>query len=140
MNIWEQVDSATGCNCCPHNLRYSWMVQRSYATRVEMQGLGWKWIPGRPRGVFVTNDAAAVERFRRLMAGMNPEQIAPPIVSNGSHQRLGAPMHDVWAARENLRREYATAGLDPTVEIEGYLDMDADQLRDELAYLADYQG
>jgi hypothetical protein len=43
-------------------------------------------------------------------------------------------------ARDAVRREYLIAGLDADVEIEGFADMDADQLRDEITYLADYQG
>jgi len=43
-------------------------------------------------------------------------------------------------ARDAVRREYLLVGLDADVEIEGFADMDADQLRDEITYLADYQG
>ncbi|NBW23651.1 MAG: hypothetical protein EBR82_88475 [Caulobacteraceae bacterium] len=44
------------------------------------------------------------------------------------------------AAREAARREFATAGLDAAVEIEGFDTMTADQYRDEVTYLSDYQG
>ncbi len=87
MRIWEQVDAGR------ERPIYSWMVQRSYATRGEMERCGWKWIPGRPRGVFVTNDPAAVARFRRLVANCNAEQVPPTVETNGSHARLGAAMH-----------------------------------------------
>jgi hypothetical protein len=36
--------------------------------------------------------------------------------------------------------EHATAGLDAAVEIEGFDRMTADQYRDEVIYLSDYQG
>jgi hypothetical protein len=49
-------------------------------------------------------------------------------------------MHDIHAARMALRREYVAGGLDADVEIDGLLEMTADQLRDELSYLGDYQG
>ena len=44
------------------------------------------------------------------------------------------------AAREAARREFATAGIDAAVEIEGFDAMTADQYRDEVTYLSDYQG
>jgi hypothetical protein len=36
--------------------------------------------------------------------------------------------------------EFATAGMDATIEVENFDSLKADQLRDEVAYLADYQG
>jgi len=36
--------------------------------------------------------------------------------------------------------EHATAGIDAAVEIEGFDAMTADQYRDEVTYLSDYQG
>jgi hypothetical protein len=86
MTIYEQADR-TG-----ETVRYSWMVSRGYATRGEMDRLGWKWISGRPRGCFVTNDPVAVSAFRRAMAALTAEQTAPSIVSNGTHDRANAPM------------------------------------------------
>ena len=135
MTIWEQVDVTPCCDRpgCGERLRYSWMLSRAYATRSEMLRWGWKWIAGKPRGVWVTNDPAAVDRARAALRLGDPQ-------SNGSHQRAGQPMHDIHAARMTLRREYVAGGMDADVEIDGLLDMNADQLRDELAYLGDYQG
>lgn len=126
MTIWEQVDS-TG-----DKLRYSWMISRGYATRAEMIRWGWKWIAGKPRGVFVTNDPAAVNRARDVMRLDAPE-------SNGTHDRIGAPMHAVHAARERVRAEYAVAGLVADAEIDGFDEMTPHQLFAEITYLADYQ-
>ena len=135
MTIWEQADS--GCRCpepgCRNRVRYCWMLSRSYATRSEMLRWGWKWLPGQPRGVFVTNDPAAVARARAVLR-LDPPQ------SNGSHARIGAPMHDLFAARSEVRAEYAAAGLDAAAEIDGFDAMTADQLRDEITYLGDFQG
>lgn len=135
MTIWEQVDVACGCGRpeCRQRYRFSWMMSRSYATRSEMVRWGWKWLPGKPRGVFVTNDPAAVARARSVLRLDEPQ-------SNGSHARMGAPMHDVFAARERLQAEYAAAGLDADAEIEGFAAMTADQLRAEVTYLSDHQG
>jgi hypothetical protein len=36
--------------------------------------------------------------------------------------------------------EYATAGLDAAVEIDGFDRLTAEQYSDEVAYLADFQG
>ena len=46
----------------------------------------------------------------------------------------------IEAARDAARREFATAGLDAAVEIDGFDRMTAGQLRDEVTYLSDYQG
>lgn len=46
----------------------------------------------------------------------------------------------IEAARDAARREFATAGLDAAVEIDGFDRLTADQLRDEVTYLSDYQG
>jgi hypothetical protein len=43
-------------------------------------------------------------------------------------------------ARMNCIAEFATAGLDATVEIDDFDNLTADQLDDEVAYLADFQG
>ena len=143
MEIWEQADRG-GCQCgdstCAPRWRYSWMVDRAYSTRREMVALGWKWIGGRPRGVWVTNDAAAVDAFRRRMAAFNPCGTMPEIVSNGTHAAAGAPMHDLHAARVALAREYRAAGIDATVEIDGFDNLTAAELADEVVYLADFQG
>ena len=127
MKIWEQVDS-TG-----DKLQYCWMLSRGYATRAEMIRWGWKWIAGKPRGLFVTNDPAAMNRARDVLRLDAPD-------SNGTHARIGAPMHAVHAAREAVRREYAVAGLVADAEIDGFDDMTPHQLFAEITYLADYQG
>ena len=127
MKIWEQVDS-TG-----DKLRYSWMLNRGYATRAEMIRWGWKWIAGRPRGLFVTNDPAAMNRARDVLRLDAPE-------SNGTHDRIGAPMHAVHAAREAVRAEYAVAGLVADAEIDGFGEMTPHQLFAEITYISDYQG
>jgi hypothetical protein len=49
-------------------------------------------------------------------------------------------MHDLHAARVALAREYKTAGMDATVEVENFDNLTADQLNDEVAYLSDFQG
>lgn len=85
MTIWEQVDAGREAP------RFSWMVARSYNTRAEMFALGFSWIAGRPRGVFVTNDWRVVERFRGRMAACNA---TTTIESNGTHEKLGLPMHE----------------------------------------------
>jgi len=131
MTIWEQVD-VTIRDDVPL-LRYSWMLGQSYAARAEMTRMGWKWIAGRPRGVWATDDMAAVDRARAALRLGDPQ-------SNGSHQRAGQPMQDIHAARMALRREYVVAGLDADIEIDGFLGMDAQRLRCEFEYLADYQG
>ncbi len=105
-----------------------------------MVALGWKWLAGRPRGVWVTNDAAVVDAFRRRMAAFTPSGAMPEIVSNGTHAAIDAPMHDLHAARVALAREYKTAGMDATVEVENFDSLTADQLRDEVVYLSDFQG
>jgi len=65
---------------------YCWMLGRAYATRSEMQRWGWKWIKGSGcRGVFVTNDPAAVRIAREVLRLDAPK-------SNGSHARAGFPM------------------------------------------------
>ena len=129
MTIWEQVDAGKAAPV------YSWMLSRSFATRSEMIRWGWKWISGSRgcRGVFVTNDPVAVDRARAVLRLDAPR-------SNGTHEKLGVPMHDVVSARAAVRAEYATAGLDADAEIEGFDTMTADQLADEIAYLGDYQG
>lgn len=43
-------------------------------------------------------------------------------------------------ARGRVIAEYATMQLDPFVEIVGFSTMSAEQMNDEVAYLADYQG
>lgn len=137
MTIYEQADLACGCrrDDCTKKFRFCWMLDRSYATRSEMIRWGWKWIGGGRgcRGTFATNDPAAVEIARRVLRLDAPK-------SNGSHAALGAPMHDVYAAREALEREYRTAGLDAATEIDGFATMTAEELRDEMTYLSDYQG
>jgi len=127
MKIWEQVDS-TG-----DKIRYCWMLNRGYATRAEMIRWGWGWIAGRPRGLFVTNDPAAMNRARDVLRLDAPE-------SNGTHDRIGAPMHAVHAARERVRAEYAVAGLVADAEIDGFEDMTPHQLFAEITYISDYQG
>lgn len=47
---------------------------------------------------------------------------------------------DRLIARGQAIAEFTAAGLDPFVEVEGFARLDADRLRDELTYLADYQG
>lgn len=136
MTIYEQVDLRCGCRRleCTTPYRYSWMLSRGYNTRTEMARWGWKWIKGSGcRGVFVTNDPAAVDRARAVLRLDAP-------VSNGSHERMEAPMHDVYAARQTLIREYASAGLDARVEIDGFDNLTAEQLTDEITYLSDYTG
>ena len=44
------------------------------------------------------------------------------------------------AAQHRCRTEYATAGLDATIEIESFEKLTAEQLDDEVVYLGDYQG
>lgn len=44
------------------------------------------------------------------------------------------------AALAALRAAYAAQGLDADAEVDGIDTMTADQLRDELTYLSDYQG
>jgi hypothetical protein len=86
MRIWEQVDAGRD------RPTYSWMVSRSYATRGEMLPLGFLWIAGRRcRGVFVTSDWRVIERFRGRMAACGA---TVTIESNGTHARLGLPMHE----------------------------------------------
>lgn len=137
MTIYEQVDMGCACSqpTCRKRFRYCWMLSRAYATRAEMIRWGWKWIAGSRgcRGVFVTNDPAAVDRARAVLR-------LPEPVSNGSHARMGAPMHDLQSARDQVRREYVAAGLDADLEIDGFAEMTAADLRDQLVYLADYQG
>jgi hypothetical protein len=135
MKIWEQVDISCGCGRdeCRQRYSYSWMISRGYATRAEMIRWGWKWIAGRPRGLFVTNDPAAVNRARDVMRLDAPE-------SNGTHDRIGAPMHAVHAARERVRAEYAVAGLVADAEIEGFEEMTPHELFAEITYISDYQG
>lgn len=43
-------------------------------------------------------------------------------------------------ARGRTIAEYATMQLDPFVEISGFAKMTAEQMTDEITYLADYQG
>jgi hypothetical protein len=43
-------------------------------------------------------------------------------------------------SRQIAIEEHATAGLDAAVEIDGFDTMTADQYRDEVTYLSDYQG
>lgn len=43
-------------------------------------------------------------------------------------------------ARGRTIAEYATLGLDPFVEVDGFARMTAEQLSDEVVYLADHQG
>ena len=43
-------------------------------------------------------------------------------------------------ARGQLIAECATAGIDPFVEIDGLARMSAEELRDQITYLADHQG
>jgi hypothetical protein len=43
-------------------------------------------------------------------------------------------------ARGRTIAEYATLGLDPFVEVDGFARMTAEQLSDEVVYLADYQA
>lgn len=87
MRIWEQADPGRDRPI------FSWMVQRNYSTRTEMQSMGWRWLPGRPRGVFVTNDPAAVVQFRRRLANMRPDQAEPVIESNGTHAAAAVAMY-----------------------------------------------
>lgn len=47
---------------------------------------------------------------------------------------------DRLLARAQAIAEYAVVGLDPFVEVEGFASMTAEQLRDEVVYLGDYQG
>jgi len=136
MTIYEQADR--GCVCrreeCTSRFTYSWMLSRAYATRGEMERWGWKWIKGAGcRGVFVTNDPAAVDRARGVL------RLDAPL-TNGTHAAIGAPMHDVFSARRRIVKAYAEMGLDAAIEIDGFDAMTADQLSDELTYFADYQG
>ena len=80
MTIFEQADSTGG------RVTYSWMISRGYNTRSEMERWGWRWIAGhRCRGVFVTNNPAAVTRAMSVLRLSSPS-------TNGSHTRVGAPM------------------------------------------------
>lgn len=80
MTIYEQADAGR------ERPIYCWMLSRGYGTRREMERWGWKWIKGAGcRGVFVTNDPAAVRIAREVL------QLAAP-VSNGTHAAIGAPM------------------------------------------------
>lgn len=47
---------------------------------------------------------------------------------------------DRLIARGQAIAEFTAAGLDPFAEVAGFARMGADQLRDELTYLADHQG
>ena len=47
---------------------------------------------------------------------------------------------DRLIARGELIAECQRMGLDPVVEIDNFCKLTAEQLRDELAYLGDYQG
>lgn len=49
-------------------------------------------------------------------------------------------VHDRITARAVCIEEHATAGLDAAVEIDGFDRLTADQYRDEVTYLSDYQG
>ena len=42
--------------------------------------------------------------------------------------------------REHVRREFASVGIDAALEIDGFDVMTIQELRDELTYLADFQG
>jgi hypothetical protein len=43
-------------------------------------------------------------------------------------------------SRQIAIEEHATAGIDAAVEIDGFDGLTADQYRDEVTYLSDYQG
>lgn len=81
MTIYEQADRPTS-----DRVLYSWMLSRAYGTRREMERWGWKWIRGAGcRGVFVTNDPAALRTAREALRLGDP-------VTNGTHAAVGAPM------------------------------------------------
>lgn len=52
-----------------------------------MARAGWRWIAGKPRGVYVTNDPAAVQRLRAEVPALTPPR------SNGTHARAGVPLY-----------------------------------------------
>lgn len=59
------------------------------------------------------------------------------------HPRLWksrADAADRLLARGEAIAEHAVLGIDPFAEVAGFAKMTADQLRDELTYLGDYQG
>jgi hypothetical protein len=77
MRIQEQVDR-TG-----DNLTYSWLLEAPYTMRNKLSG--WKWLKGHGcKGCYVTND--------KELAIHTAGQYKCRIISNGTHQRSGAPM------------------------------------------------
>ncbi len=74
----------------------------------------------------VIEERHGIDRVDAIMAEVDPS--------------WGVDADRLLAARAAVRAEYAVAGLDADVEIDGFDTMTAEQLRDELTYLGDYQG
>lgn len=79
MKLYEQADTRKD------GFIYSWILGGvSGRLKKTMEAKGWKWIPGRPTGSYVTNDADIAIHFVNRTG----------VESNGTHTALNAPMFD----------------------------------------------
>ena len=79
MKLYEQADTRKD------GFIYSWILDGvSGRLKKIMEAKGWKWIPGRPTGSYVTNDADIACQAVRTVG----------VKSNGTHTAINAPMFD----------------------------------------------
>ena len=84
----------------------------------------------------VARSAIAALRLARELAQRFGDDVADDAYGHG--QMLASC--EVRDARVRCLTEHAAAGIDATVEIEGFEHLTAAELADEVVYLADYQG
>jgi hypothetical protein len=85
---------------------------------------------------------AAISRriLDRVEAGDTLETAIDAVLGSGQYAAIVDDVYRTLVARNVVAQVCKNMGADATVDIDGFDSMTVDQLSDELAYLADYQG
>jgi hypothetical protein len=85
---------------------------------------------------------AAISRriLDRVEAGDTLETAIDAVLGSGQYAAIVDDVYRTIVARSVVAQVCKNMGVDATVDIDGFDSMTVDQLSDELAYLADYQG